>query len=101
MSHADAALAVPTPTQRAKSIGAQVNTLPMLAPSVGLLLVFSLVPLAATIYFSLLRYNLLNPAIHGFAGIANYRYLFRDPALYHSLLVSVLLVGEVLVITIV
>jgi sorbitol/mannitol transport system permease protein len=100
MSNADAVLAVPTLARRAKSIGAQVNTLPMLAPSVGLLLVFSLVPLAATIYFSFLRYNLLNPAIHGFAGFRNYYYLFRDPALYRSLFVSVLLVGEVLVITI-
>jgi sorbitol/mannitol transport system permease protein len=100
MSHADAAVAAPMSPGRARKIGSQVSTLPMLAPSVGLLLAFSLVPLAATIYFSLLRYNLLNPAIHGFAGIANYRYLFRDPALYHSLLVSVQLVGEVLIVTV-
>jgi len=101
MSHAEAAaVAVPTPSARARNIGAQVNTLPMLAPSVGLLLLFSLVPLAATIYFSFLRYNLLNPAIHGFAGFRNYYYLFKDPALYHSLFVSVLLVGEVLIVTI-
>ena len=100
MSHANAALTVPSAARRARSIGAQVNTLPMLAPSVGLLLVFSLVPLAATVYFSLLRYNLLNPAIHGFAGFKNYYYLFRDPALYKSLLISVLMVGEVLIVTI-
>ncbi len=55
MSHADVALAVPSQARRARRIGAQVSTLPMLAPSVGLLLLFSLVPLAATIYFSLLR----------------------------------------------
>ena len=100
MSHAEAALAVPAPARRAKNIGAQVNTLPLLAPSVVLLLVFSLVPLAATIYFSFLRYNLLNPLIHGFAGFANYYYLFRDPALLHSLFVSVLMVVEVLIVTI-
>jgi polyol transport system permease protein len=102
MSHADAAaIPVVNTARRAKSIGAQVNTLPMLAPSVGLLLLFSLVPLAATVYFSLLRYNLLNPAIHGFAGINNYWYLFRDPALYHSLLISVVMVVEILLVTIV
>jgi len=100
MSLANTAIAIPAKPRRAKRSGAHVTTLPLLAPSVGLLLVFSLVPLAATIYFSLIRYNLLNPAIHGFAGISNYRYLLRDPALYHSLLVSVLLVVEVLVITI-
>ena len=91
---------MPAPARRAKNIGAQVNTLPLLAPLVVLLLVFSLVPLAATIYFSFLRYNLLNPLIHGFAGFANYYYLFRDPALLHSLFVSVLMVVEVLIVTI-
>jgi sorbitol/mannitol transport system permease protein len=101
MSHADAAaLPVVDVARRAKSIGAQVNTLPMLGPSVGLLLLFSLVPLAATIYFSLIRYNLLNPAIHGFAGFRNYYYLLRDGTLYHSLLISVVMVVEILVITI-
>ena len=86
--------------RRRKGTGGAVNTLPLVAPSVVLLLVFSLVPLAATLYFSVLRYNLLNPAIHGFAGFANYRYLFADPALLHSLFVSVALVAEVLVITV-
>ncbi len=100
MSHADAAIAVPMSKRRARNIGAQVNTLPMLAPSVVLLLVFSLVPLAATLWFSFLRYNLLNPMIHGFAGFSNYYYLFKDPALLHSLFVSVLMVVEVLVLTI-
>jgi sorbitol/mannitol transport system permease protein len=100
MSHAEAAFAVPTSRSRARKIGAQVSTLPMLAPSVGLLLVFSLVPLAATLWFSFQRYNLLNPAIHGFAGFRNYYYLFRDPALLHSLFVSVLMVVEVLIVTI-
>lgn len=86
---------------RRKTTGGAVNTLPLVAPSVVLLLVFSLVPLAATLYFSVLRYNLLNPAVGGFAGWNNYKYLFRDPALLHSLFISVALVIEVLVITVV
>jgi sorbitol/mannitol transport system permease protein len=80
--------------------GGRVATLPLVGPSVALLLIFSIAPLAATLWFSFRRYNLLNPMIHGFAGINNYRYLFEDPALYHALLVSVLLVVEVLVITV-
>jgi sorbitol/mannitol transport system permease protein len=100
MSHADLAVAIPASRPRPKNKGAHVSTLPMVVPSVGLLLIFSLVPLAATVYFSFLRYNLLNPLVGGFAGFKNYYYLFRDPALYHSLLISVLLVGEVLIITI-
>jgi sorbitol/mannitol transport system permease protein len=90
-----------SPARGRKGKGGDVNTLPLVAPSVVLLLIFSLVPLAATVWFSLLRYNLLNPAIHGFAGFNNYRFLFADPALLHSLFISVALVVEVLVITVV
>jgi sorbitol/mannitol transport system permease protein len=76
-----------------------VATLPLVAPSVLLLVVWSLVPLAMTLWFSFRRYNLLNPMIHGFAGWSNYRFLFRDPALVSSLVVTVILVGAVLIIT--
>jgi sorbitol/mannitol transport system permease protein len=86
---------------RSKSRGSGINTLPLVGPSVVLLLIFSLVPLAATLYFSVIRYSLVNPLLHGFAGIANYKFLFRDPTLYQSLWISVALVGEVLIITVV
>jgi len=77
-----------------------VSTMPLVAPSVLLLLVWSLVPLAMTLWFSFRRYNLLNPMIHGFAGWNNYRFLFSDPALLSSLVVTVILVGAVLIITV-
>jgi sorbitol/mannitol transport system permease protein len=74
--------------------------MPLVAPSVLLLLVWSLVPLAMTLWFSFRRYNLLNPMIHGFAGWNNYRFLFSDPALLSSLVVTVILVAAVLIITV-
>jgi len=77
-----------------------VSTVPLVAPSVLLLLVWSLVPLAMTLWFSFRRYNLLNPMIHGFAGWNNYRFLFSDPALLSSLVVTVILVAAVLIITV-
>ena len=83
-----------------KGKGAGVRTLPLVAPSVVLLLVWSLVPLAMTVWFSFQRYNLLNPLIHGFAGFANYRFLLRDPALLSALWTTVVLVGAVLIITV-
>ncbi|MCK3814803.1 sugar ABC transporter permease, partial [Sinorhizobium meliloti] len=46
----------------------------MIAPSVLLLLAWMIVPLAMTIYFSLLRYNLLMPGMEEFAGLTNYTY---------------------------
>jgi polyol transport system permease protein len=80
--------------------GGAVGTLPLVAPSVVLLLLWSLVPLAMTLWFSFQRYNLLNPLIHGFAGWNNYRFLFADPALVSSLIVTVVIVGAVLIITV-
>jgi sorbitol/mannitol transport system permease protein len=80
--------------------GGAVGTLPLVAPSVVLLVLWSLVPLAMTLWFSFRRYNLLNPMIHGFAGWNNYRFLFSDPALVWSLVVTVILVGALLIITI-
>jgi len=90
-----------TPVSRPKKgLGGRVNTLPLLGPSVGLLLVWCIVPLAMTVWFSFRRYLLQNPLIHGFAGISNYKYLLVDPALYSALWVTVVLVVEVLVISV-
>ncbi len=86
--------------RRFQGTGGSVATLPLVAPAVILLLLWALVPLAMTLWFSFRRYNLLNPMIHGFAGWSNYRFLFRDPALLGSLVVTVVMVGAVLVITV-
>ena len=80
--------------------GGRVNTLPLVAPAVVLLLAWSLIPLAMTLYYSFRRYNLLNPMIHGWAGINNYLFLLQDPALLASLWNTVVLVGSVLIITV-
>ncbi|MEQ5835330.1 sugar ABC transporter permease [Marinobacter sp. NFXS9] len=71
------------------------------APAVTLLFLWMIVPLAMTVWFSLQRYNLLMPTMTGFAGLENYEYLFTDPALWKSMLNTLLLVGWVLVITVV
>ena len=88
-------------TATKKGAGGGVRTLPLVGPSVLLLLVWMIVPLLMTLYFSLRRYNLVNPNIHGWAGFNNYLYLLRDPALYSSLWITVVLLGAVLIITIV
>ena len=77
-----------------------VNTLPLLAPSVILLLLWMIVPLSMTLWFSFQRYNLINPFISGFAGFENYEFLLTDPALWTAMLNTLLLVGWVLVITV-
>jgi len=73
----------------------------MMAPSVILLLIWMVVPLAMTLWFSFLDYNLLNPAQTGFAGLFNYRFFYSDPAFFQSIWNTLLIVGGVLLITIV
>jgi sorbitol/mannitol transport system permease protein len=73
----------------------------MIAPSVGLLLVWMIVPLSMTLWFSFQNYNLLNPANVSFAGLFNYRYFYTDPAFFQSIWNTLLIVGGVLLITVV
>jgi sorbitol/mannitol transport system permease protein len=71
------------------------------APAIALLFIWMIVPLGMTIYFSTLRYNLLNPGLEAFVGLENYFYFLTDPAFLASLRNTLVLVGAVLVITIV
>jgi sorbitol/mannitol transport system permease protein len=78
-----------------------IRTVPLLAPSAILLLLWMVVPLAMTLWFSLERYNLLSPGKSAFAGIENYRYLLAGRALWVAMGNTLLLVGLVLSITLV
>jgi sorbitol/mannitol transport system permease protein len=73
----------------------------MMAPSVILLLVWMIVPLAMTLWFSFLNYNLLNPANVSFAGLFNYQYFYTDPAFFQSIWNTLLIVVGVLLITVI
>lgn len=70
------------------------------APSVAVLLVWMIVPLALTVWFSLLRYNLLNPGEESFAGVGNFRYFLSDPAFFRALFNTLLIVFNVIVASI-
>lgn len=78
-----------------------LRTLSLQAPAVGLLLMWMLIPLAMTLWFSFQRYNLLMPSVSGFAGVDNYYYLLTDPSLWTAMGNTLLLVGWVLVATVV
>lgn len=73
----------------------------MMAPSVLLLLVWMIVPLAMTVWFSFLDYNLLNPAQIGWTGLFNYRFFLSDPAFTTAIVNTLAIVVGVLFITIV
>ncbi len=72
----------------------------LVMPSVLVLLVWMIVPLVMTLWFSVRQYNLLDPSIHGFAGIDNYTYLVTDPDFWASLENTLILLVAVLVITV-
>jgi sorbitol/mannitol transport system permease protein len=60
-----------------------------------------IVPLGMTIWFSLLRYNLLDPGSETFVGLLNYRFFLTDPAFFAALRNTLVLVGSVLAITVI
>ncbi len=73
----------------------------MMAPSVVLLLLWMIVPLAMTIYFSFLRYNLLMPGMEEWAGFSNYYYFLTDPAFIQAIFNTLAIVVGVLLITVI
>jgi sorbitol/mannitol transport system permease protein len=72
----------------------------LMTPAVALLFIWMIVPLALTIYFSTLHYNLLDPESGQFVGLENFEYFLTDPAFLASLRNTLVLVGSVLAITI-
>ena len=73
----------------------------MISPSVILLAAWMIVPLAMTLYFSFLRYNLLMPGTEEWTGFLNYEFFLTDPAFFDAIGNTLMLVGGVLLITIV
>lgn len=73
----------------------------LMAPSVILLLVWMIVPLSMTIYFSTIRYNLLYPGQHRFVGLMNYDFFVTDPAFLTAISNTLILLLSVLIITVV
>lgn len=56
----------------------------LLMPAIGFLAIFSFLPLAVTLVFSVLRYRLLAPRIPAFCGFQNFLRLFSDTQFLES-----------------
>ncbi|MCD1642627.1 MAG: sugar ABC transporter permease [Aurantimonas coralicida] len=72
----------------------------MMAPAVIVLLIWMIVPLAMTLYFSTLNYTLYNPLSQPFVGFENYSYFLTDPTFLAALGNTLVLVLGVLAITV-
>lgn len=73
----------------------------MVSPSVIVLALWMVVPLSMTIYFSLIRYNLLYPGDNEFVGLENFQFFVTDFGFMAGMSNTLLLVGSVLLITVV
>ncbi len=71
------------------------------APSVLVLFLWMIVPLALTFYFSLLRYNLLDPGNESFIWFLNYEYFLGDPTFLSAIGNSLKIVFAVLAISVI
>jgi len=73
----------------------------MVAPSVALLLIWMIVPLAMTLYYSFRLYRLISPDRTGWVGFNNYLWFVNSPDFWLALFNTLALVGGVLIITVV
>lgn len=79
------------------------RTLPraLMAPAVVTLFLWMIVPLSMSIYFALVRYNLMQPGPKEFVGLENIEFFVTDPDFGASVLNTLLLLGSVIAITVV
>lgn len=73
----------------------------LMAPAVISLFLWMIVPLVMTIYFSVIRFNLLSPEQSGFIGLENFAYFVTDPSFGTAVMNTLLLLGSVILITVV
>lgn len=73
----------------------------LVSPSVALLLLWMIVPLGMTLYFSLIRFNLLYPGENDFVGLENFSFFLTDSGFLPGALNTVLLVVSVLLISVI
>jgi sorbitol/mannitol transport system permease protein len=73
----------------------------LLTPAVATLFLWMIVPLVMTIYFSLIRFNLMQPDQSGFVGLENFEYFITDPSFGAAVINTVVLLGSVIAITVV
>ena len=73
----------------------------LLTPAVVTLFLWMIVPLVMTIYFSVIRYNLMQPEAIGFIGLENYEFFLTDPSFGEAVINTLLLLASVIVITVV
>lgn len=80
---------------------ASMRSMLLIGPAVLYLLVWMVVPLAMTLYYSFRKYLLLRPMLDGYAGFSNYLGVIDDPNFLAALINTLILVASSLILTVV
>ena len=90
----------PLPDQR-PSLPSRLLPRLLLTPAVATLFLWMIVPLVMTVYFSVIRFNLMQPDQTGFVGLENFEYFITDASFGTAVGNTLLLLGSVIAITVV
>ncbi|MFM7001514.1 MAG: carbohydrate ABC transporter permease [Limnohabitans sp.] len=90
----------PLPDQR-PSLPSRLLPRLLLTPAMATLFLWMIVPLVMTIYFSVIRFNLMQPDQTGFVGLENFDYFITDASFGVAVINTLLLLGSVIAITVV
>ncbi|WP_233252717.1 carbohydrate ABC transporter permease [Limnohabitans sp. T6-20] len=90
----------PLPDQR-PSLPSRLLPRLLLTPAVATLFLWMIVPLVMTVYFSVIRFNLMQPDQSGFVGLENFEYFITDASFGTAVGNTLLLLGSVIAITVV
>lgn len=72
----------------------------ILTPTIAILLLWIVIPLSLTIYYSFQNYNMLDGSPTGYTGWMNYEFFIFDEAFYDAILNTFLIVLSLLLITV-
>src|SRR6266545_6562447 len=70
-----------------------------LLPGLIFLIIVTQLPFVATLVFSFLRWNALDPHNRGWAGVSNYKQVFTDSRLRDSVFTTIILTVSVVLIS--
>ena len=86
--------------QAPKSLGDWARRAPLL-PALIFMIVLTQLPFVATLVISFMNWNAYYPDERGFAGLDNFRRVFTDANMRHSVVTTILLTASVVIISLV
>jgi sorbitol/mannitol transport system permease protein len=90
----------PQPTTTLRRTGEWARRAPLL-PALIFMIIVTQLPFVATLVISFMNWNAYYPDERGFAGFANFRRVFTDANMLHSVVTTIILTASVVVVSLV